>query len=384
MNLKKNNILNGLSAILQSKINRIYNKPIKPKVIAYSVTWRCNAKCPMCGLQSMDNTLKDPSQELNAEEIAKAFSDKALNSLDLIRFTGGEPFLKNDFTEIVDAIRKNADPKIFYITTNGSFPGKIRDFLEFFKNKNINLNIQVSFDAPNKLNDKIRGIPGLYNKVIETLEILKKAKESMPSLIAGVNQTITRENLNEINPMNKLMKKLELEHKIYIAVSSHESTILSGLRKSFEYKLASDLSEAEIIKLYSEIFNISNTKAKPKGITDVNYLWHLVEKFLWEGSKNRILKQGKITSIPCQAAFLYFRLMPNGDVVPCTLKPVVLGNIKKESFSDFWYSKKSDEFRKREVKACSGCWVECDIVSNFVYSPSILKSFLGSLLFGKH
>jgi len=379
MNLNNSSVVNGISTVLKAKTNRLYNKPIKPKVIAYSVTWRCNAKCPMCGLQTMPESAKNPANELTAADIETAFKDPALNSLDLIRFTGGEPFLKSDFTQTIDAIYRTANPKIFYITTNGSLPEKVKAFLEFFKNEDIKLNIQVSFDALSEINDKIRAIPGLSKKALETLNILKTAKTEMPNLIAGVNQTILRENLNEIQPMNALMREMNLEHKIYIAVNSHESTILSEGKKTFEYSLASDFNENEIHNLYDSIASISKSQRKFKGITDINFLWYLVEKFLWEGSKQRALKKPPYLNVPCQAAFLYFRLMPNGDVMPCTLKPVVMGNLKKDKFSDFWYSKKADDFRNKEVKHCAGCWVECDIVSNFVYSTKLFGYFLKNL-----
>jgi hypothetical protein len=79
------------------------------------------------------------------------------------------------------------------------------------------------------------------------------------------------------------------------------------------------------------------------------------------------------------AAFLYLRLLPNGDVMPCTMIPEAIGNIKEKSFSEIWYSSKADLIR-RQVKSCPGCWIECDIVSNFVYSDYMLKYFAGNVL----
>lgn len=374
MELNNKNIANGLKTLVHAKYKRLFNKPIKPKVIAYSVTWRCNAKCPMCGLRTMENSKKDIAQELTASDIDRIFKDKSLNSLDLIRFTGGEPFLKEDFTEIIYSIWKNAKPKLFYITTNGTYTERIKKFLEFFKDKDINLNIQVSFDAVSNMHNKIRGIPGLTEKVLSTLEMLSEMKKVM-NLNVGINQTIIKENLNEIGPMNQLAKKLGIEHKIYVAVYSHESNILSQGGREFEFKLAFDLSKEEISKLYQKIEYILDSNRKFKSTKDVNYLWHLVEKFLIEGEKARLLGRSKLIFLPCQAAFLYFRLLPNGDIMPCTLIPESIGNVKIVPFSKLWHSKKAESIRKK-VKKCPGCWVACDIVSNFVYSNQIIKNFI--------
>jgi len=374
MNLEKKNIAGGLLAIYQAKINRLANKPIKPKVIAYSVTWRCNAGCSMCGLSTMDNSLKDIKGELTAFQIGNAFSDENLHSLDLIRFTGGEPFLKDDFAQIVHQIWEKAKPKLFYITTNGTFTEKIKDFVKSFQGMDIKLSIQVSLDAVSDTHDKIRGVPGMADKAITTLEMLAALKRTGPVSI-GINQTITKENINEIESVNQLAKRMGIGHKVYVAVTPHESEILSQGEKQKEIKLVGHCTEAEKKQIYEKIENIMEKDEKSKDFLNIDYIWHLVEKFLREGEKHRILKEPGIVNLPCLAGFLYFRLLPDGDIMPCTILSETMGNIKEKSFSEIWYSPKADSIRK-QVKRCSGCWVECDIVSNFVYSDYILKYFI--------
>ncbi|ESP62506.1 Radical SAM domain protein [Smithella sp. ME-1] len=377
MNLEKKNIAGGLLTIYQARINRLANKPIEPKVLAYSVTWRCNAGCSMCGLSTMDNSLKDINQELTSTQIGNAFGDKNLHSLDLIRFTGGEPFLKDDFTQIVHQIWEKAKPKLFYITTNGTFTDKIKDFVKSFQGKNMKLSIQVSLDAVSETHDQTRGVPGMANKAIETLEMLTALKKTVPVNI-GINQAIIRENADEIESVNQLAKKMGVEHKVYVAVTPHESDILSKRKKQPELKLASHFTEDEKKQLYEKIEKIMEADQKSKDFSNINYIWHLVEKFLREGERKRILKEPGIVNLPCLAGFLYLRLLPNGDIMPCTIFSEPMGNIKEKSFSEIWHSEKADSMRK-QVKNCRGCWVECDIVSNFVYSDYMLKYFIRNI-----
>ncbi|KQC06516.1 MAG: hypothetical protein APR62_07785 [Smithella sp. SDB] len=374
MNLEKKNIAGGLLTIYRAKINRLANKPVKPKVIAYSVTWRCNAGCLMCGLSKMDNSLKDVKQELTADQIGNAFSDKNLHSLDLIRFTGGEPFLKDDFIQIVHQIWEKAKPKLFYITTNGTFTDRIKDFVKSFQGKNIKLSIQVSLDGVSDTHDKIRGVPGMADRAIETLAMLTTLRKKEPVNI-GINQTIIKENINEIESINQLAKKMGIEHKIYVAVTPHESDILSKREKQRELKLASYFTEDEKKQLYEKIETIMEGGQESRDFSNINYIWHLVEKFLRGGERKRILREPGMVNLPCMAGFLYFRLLPNGNIMPCTILSEIVGNIKEKTFSEIWYSEKADSIRK-QVKRCSGCWVECDIVSNFVYSDYILKYFV--------
>lgn len=371
MNLEKKNIADGLLTIYRAKINRLANKPIRPKVIAYSVTWRCNAGCLMCGLSTVGNSLKDIKQELTANQIGNAFSDKNLHSLDLIRFTGGEPFLKDDFTQIVHQILEKAKPKLFYITTNGTFTDKIEDFVKSFQGRDIKLSIQVSLDAVSDTHDKIRGVPGMADKAIATLKMLAAMKRTVLVNI-GINQTITKENINEIESVSQLAKRMGIGHKVYVAVTPHESEVLSKGEKRKEIKLVGHCTDDEKKQIYEKIENIMERDQKFKDFSNIDYIWHLVGKFLREGERKRILKEPGIVNLPCLAGFLYFRLLPDGDIKPCTILSETMGNIREKSFSDIWYSPKAYSIRK-QVKRCSGCWVECDIVSNFVYSDYVLK-----------
>ena len=63
----------------------------------------------MCELY---NENQDARGELSVREIDTIFSDKAFSTLDVVRFTGGEPFLKEDIGEIVTSINKRTNTKI--------------------------------------------------------------------------------------------------------------------------------------------------------------------------------------------------------------------------------------------------------------------------------
>jgi MoaA/NifB/PqqE/SkfB family radical SAM enzyme len=76
--------------------------------------------------------------------------------------------------------------------------------------------------------------------------------------------------------------------------------------------------------------------------------------------------------------------MPNGDVIPCSFKPQVIGNLRKSSFSEIWFSENAIQ-RRKEIKNCKGCWVICDIIPSIIYSGDIiawlLKRQIKSLFF---
>ncbi len=42
--------------------------------------------------------------------------------LDVVRLSGGEPFLRVDFPEVAESVLAASRPGIIHITTNGSYP----------------------------------------------------------------------------------------------------------------------------------------------------------------------------------------------------------------------------------------------------------------------
>jgi molybdenum cofactor biosynthesis enzyme MoaA len=100
--------------------NRLGRVP-RPSWCTYLVTFRCNARCKMC-----DSWRMKPGSELDVAQVRQVFAK--LGGLDVVRLTGGEPFLRGDFPELAPAVYETASPGVLHITTNGSFPDAIAAF----------------------------------------------------------------------------------------------------------------------------------------------------------------------------------------------------------------------------------------------------------------
>jgi Fe-coproporphyrin III synthase len=90
----------------------------KPSYVTYLVCDRCNARCGMCDSWRMPRGV-----ELTAEQVSQVFGK--LGSLDAVRLSGGEPFLRADLLELAEAVMAASAPGLLHITTNGSFPDRI-------------------------------------------------------------------------------------------------------------------------------------------------------------------------------------------------------------------------------------------------------------------
>src|SRR6516165_4784506 len=102
----------GLSVVT----NRLGAVP-RPAWCTYLVCYRCNARCKMC-----DSWRMKPGSELTPEQVGQVFGK--VGRLDVVRLTGGEPFLREDFPAVADAVFQASAPAVLHVTSNGSFPDR--------------------------------------------------------------------------------------------------------------------------------------------------------------------------------------------------------------------------------------------------------------------
>lgn len=124
----------------------------------------CNAQCLMCS-----RWRRDELRELPASDWIRTLKSlKKTAGTFHINFSGGEPFLKSDFFEILEFCNKEKIMAGF--TTNGLLltKGNIDTILRL----NI-ANINISMDnMDEKIHDTIRNTPGLLSKVKKNIEYL--------------------------------------------------------------------------------------------------------------------------------------------------------------------------------------------------------------------
>jgi MoaA/NifB/PqqE/SkfB family radical SAM enzyme len=121
----------------------------RPGWCTYLVTFRCNARCKMC-----DSWRMKPGGELTPEQVRQVFAK--VGPLDVVRLSGGEPFLREDFAEVARAVVASSSPAFLHITSNGSFPDRMVQFAEKFQAPG-KLHFMISFDGLEAEHDANRG-----------------------------------------------------------------------------------------------------------------------------------------------------------------------------------------------------------------------------------
>jgi Fe-coproporphyrin III synthase len=198
--LAASGIKNGTSY----RVHRMFNMHQYPRFAVFQLTDMCNSRCMMCSIW------KKPKQtELSVGQIGKMFSDKLFKKLRWINLTGGEPFIRADFAEVVKELAKLPSLEGIAVPSNGFLTERI------VKNAELALkalgpkrflSVTLSIDGFEKTHEKIRGVKGGFAKVMKTLLELQKLKKKYPNFNVGVQPTISKINLDEIEGFYRFMK----------------------------------------------------------------------------------------------------------------------------------------------------------------------------------
>jgi sulfatase maturation enzyme AslB (radical SAM superfamily) len=143
---------------------------------------RCNYKCIMC---------RRPPEEasLGLDEVTRVLGEAADLGLRVVSFCGGEPFVHKDFLSIAE--RAIALGLKVQLTTNGSLVTKAK----LARLEGLDC-MTVSIDALAATHDRIRGVPGAFDRAVETLRLAGQA-----GITCGTNTVIQRANAGELLPL---------------------------------------------------------------------------------------------------------------------------------------------------------------------------------------
>lgn len=132
----------------------------------WSITGRCNYKCRHCYMDAPDGALG----ELSHEEALNLIDQMAACGILQVELTGGEPFVRKDFWELIDKMLAY-HIVIKQIYTNGWL--LTEEVLDKFEQRGIKPVISISFDGIG-WHDWMRGINGAERAALNAMRLCKK------------------------------------------------------------------------------------------------------------------------------------------------------------------------------------------------------------------
>ena len=205
--------------------------------VHWSVTGRCNSRCKHCYMSAGEGKYG----ELSHEQVMKIIEDMGESGVLKCYLSGGEPMIRSDFWEIVDALLAR-DIVIPAIYTNGMLVNE--RFLDGLLERGIRPAIQMSYDGVG-YHDWLRGIDGAEKAVRRAFELCQKK-----GFETGAVMCVWKENVH--------MMRDTIRYLASVGCRAFKSNMIAptGAWKAGGYEEEHRITEEEILKIYYDYLDV--------------------------------------------------------------------------------------------------------------------------------
>lgn len=301
-----------------------------PRYAVWELTNRCNAKCIHCGSESGE-CRQDELTEAEALQLCDELKELGCKHLGII---GGEFFL-SPYWEKVTKELMDSGVGVSHLTN-----GILLNEKNIQKLKELRVGaISVSIDGIGQTHDYLRGVPGLYDKLMVNL---LRAKEA--GFRIGINTAVSKKNLEEVSELFRVLTTLEVSSWQLQGVEdfgrANENPELSMTAEDF-YHLAKMIAEFR-----------KNTKIR---IVLGDNLGHFC-------SFEPLLRKSPFTG--CVAGRWNVGIEADGSIRGCLSirgDENIVGNLRERSLTEIWNDPDSFRvFREKSMEKMTGFCAECE------------------------
>lgn len=321
-----------------------------PINITVSVTNLCNSHCRTCYIWKLyDGQPGLKEQELKTEEFDRVFSSLG-KSIFWATLSGGEPFLRQDLPQICESLSRNCEPSIINIPTNSLVPEAIENKTKMILEKCDcpSLIVNLSLDGLNEEHDKIRDVPGNFEKFDETYQRLRKLKSEFPNLHLGIHSVVSKYSIDKLFDVYDYAKDLGCDSYI-TEVAENRSELLNK-----------DKDVAPSYSQYAAFVKGLVKRMRHDGYSSGASVPRATRAFrlaYYELAAEVLRKQRQVIS--CYAGYASCQISAFGDIWPCCILgyDYSMGNIRDSDydFRKIWLSARAEDVRnyiRRKNCAC--------------------------------
>jgi radical SAM protein with 4Fe4S-binding SPASM domain len=294
-----------------------------PMQVILELTYRCNLHCAHCYVDISE------TDELSLAEWREVLNQLKAAGATYLLFTGGEALLRDDFLDIAIYARRSGF--LLGLLSNCTLltPDSARSIVKL---RPFLLGTSI-YGATEASHESVTNVRGSFGRTLEGVKLLVAA-----GLIPLVQVPVMKSNVNELPQIKALLESL-------------------GARVSFGTTMVPSKTGADFPFRY-----------EPAIEQLLNCGWHPDIRDQAGDAGLQLCKAGKAI---CSVS-------PRGDVFPCILFPMRLGNLRELSFDSIWRLEPCAELRylrsmrRSDLFACNMCKLNayCDRCTGSAYLES--------------
>ncbi len=298
-------------ASLREEIFAKYKAGFHVHAAMVELTYACPCDCEHCFL------VRDPRGEMNTDEVLDLLDQLAKQGVINLGLTGGEPFVRRDMPQILE---RTLHHKFFtsVLTTAVNVGQEEIDLMCRTGVQRVEVSLLGATDA---VHDEIMRKPGALQRTLGAVRLMVAA-----GLDVRLKATVMQKNRHELPAMHELAAQVGAKFEANVTVAPRKD----GSDEPQQLGLIED-----------QLAEIDPTLISGGLIPD--------EDFTGGGL------------LTCQAGRTVIAVNPRGDVTPCLMFPMVVGNIRENSLQDILHDEPSPELlqlrglTEDDVPECRDC-----------------------------
>jgi len=323
------------------------------EAVLWDVTSLCNLRCTHCYVSDYFRGAK--GLDLSTEEALRVIDEMGAMNVRDLSLTGGEPFQRKDFRELVRRVVEN-NIRIASIFTNGVDVGD--DTVDFFVEE-VKLprrcRVRISLDGMTpESNSVLRGRTSESKVIFEkTLGTIRKFVEA--GFLVSVGTSIHRSNVQQLPEMYSFMKDLGIQ-EWRMAVPKP-----IGQYKNTENLIGANWDE--VLVAYKRVIDahLADCKKVDGGVK------YPIKVDIEQTFRTELIEKTLNTFNPNDIVCFYHKnrcsVKANGDVTPCGyFDHIVTGNVRTiGGLQQGWESTTMQQVKQTRIKDISDCR-ECSLL----------------------
>jgi len=343
---------------------RRFGRPrLHPFSLVLSVSYRCNSRCRTCGVW------RKSADDMTLDEWRRVFHNLGRTPF-YLTFTGGEPYLRADFADLVIAACQECRPAVITIPTNGLLSERIAAatarICAACPRSEIGLNL--SLDGLGEEHDCIRGVPGNWERALTTWRLLKALQPEHPNLVLSVHTVISRLNVAHFPEIYEGLQALAPDS--YIAEIAEERVELDTV--GWEITPSAEA--------YAPVADFLSAVARRRAAHGLARFTQAFRAQYYQLAKRVLQEQRQV--IPCTAGWASGHIAPDGDVWTCCVRAQPVGNLRQTGYdlAPIWFGEEMARLR-RSIAAgeCACPMANASYANMLLHLPTLARVALDVL-----